>query len=421
MRLLYVTHQYPPAIGGSEKYVGDLSQEMSSRGHQVEVFTSRSLDYRTWTSELGPHERVGGVTVRRFRSLRRTPLAWHVLRWAQRAYWRTRSRFYRPFLHLGGGPLCPGMFAALVRRVGNYDLVHLNGLVYSHSAYAYRVAHWRHVPCVVTPHIEIGQEVTYGYDYQLDILKGCAHVVSDTEGERRLVLSLGVSPWRVTTAGCGVHERDYPIRDPAACRQKLGLPRKGFVILFMGRQVQYKGIEPTLHAAALLRKRHPSVHLLLAGPETEYSRRLLARWQGHPWITNLGRVSDDTRLDALNACDCMALPSSGEAFGIVYLEAWVTGKPVVGADTPAVSTVIRDGADGWLVPAGDSFAVAQAIGRWVKSPELVRQMGESGRSKVLRQFTVARVADVVEGVYARTLRTRGQVEGQGDRARSDDL
>ena len=56
MRMLYVTHQYPPAIGGSEKYVGDLSQELAARGHQVDVFTSRSRDYHTWKNELGPRE-----------------------------------------------------------------------------------------------------------------------------------------------------------------------------------------------------------------------------------------------------------------------------------------------------------------------------------------------------------------------------
>ena len=76
MRVLYVTHQYPPAIGGSENYVGDLSQELAARGRQVDVFTSRSRDYRTWKSELAPRECVNGVNVYRFRSLRRNWLAW---------------------------------------------------------------------------------------------------------------------------------------------------------------------------------------------------------------------------------------------------------------------------------------------------------------------------------------------------------
>jgi glycosyltransferase involved in cell wall biosynthesis len=82
------------------------------------------------------------------------------------------------------------------------------------------------------------------------------------------------------------------------------------------------------------------------------------------------------------------------------------GKPVIGADTPAVSTIIEHGVDGWLVPAGESLALARALIRWIKVPHLVRQMGQRGRAKVLRRFSTARVADVTEGVYLRVIRSR---------------
>jgi glycosyltransferase involved in cell wall biosynthesis len=123
-------------------------------------------------------------------------------------------------------------------------------------------------------------------------------------------------------------------------------------------------------------------------------------------VTNLGLVSDETRLDALNACDCLVLPSRGEAFGIVFLEAWILGKPVIGPRTSAVSSVIRDGRDGWLVPVDDSGAIAAALKRWIDSPALAAQMGESGRQRVLERYTSTRIADIVEGVYLRTLRAR---------------
>jgi glycosyltransferase involved in cell wall biosynthesis len=255
------------------------------------------------------------------------------------------------------------------------------------------------------------QKATYSYAHQLNILRDSEHVIADTDGERDHVMSLGVPAWRVTTAGCGVHEAAYPLRDQGACRQRLGLPKDAFVVLFMGRQVQYKGIESTLEAFMLLQRRHPAIRLVVAGPDTEYSRRLFARWQGQPGIINVGCVSDEMRLDVLNACDCMVLPSSGEAFGIVYLEAWTVGKPVVGAHTLAVSSVIADGVDGWLVPVGDSVALARVLERWIDEPHLARRMGERGRDKVLRRFTVGRVADVVEGVYLRTVRSSDRLEG----------
>lgn len=410
MRVLHVTHQYPPAIGGSEKYIADLSEELVSRGHQVDVFTSRSLDYHTWKNELGPREKVNGVNVYRFRSMRRTDFVWRVLHWSQSRYWRTRSRVYEPFILFGSGPSCPGMFAAMLSRLPQYDLAHLNCLVYSHVTYGYLAARWRDVPVIVTPHVHTNQEVTYGITYQLNVLRGSDHIIADTDGERNLLLGLGVPPWRVTTAGIGMRPESFPMRDAMACRQRLGLPRDAFVMLFLGRQVEYKGLETALRAFSALRKLHDNLHFLVVGPETDYSRQLFARYDNLPGLTNLGTVSDDVRMDALNACDCLVLPSAGEAFGIVFLEAWLMGKPVIGPRTMAVSTVIHDGQDGWLVPLDAPEAIAVGLKSWIDSPSLARQMGERGRRQVLQRYTQTRIADVVEGVYQRTLRARQRAQ-----------
>jgi glycosyltransferase involved in cell wall biosynthesis len=123
-------------------------------------------------------------------------------------------------------------------------------------------------------------------------------------------------------------------------------------------------------------------------------------------VINLGVVSNEVRLDVLNACDCLVLPSEGEAFGIVFLEAWAVGKPVVGPNTPAATSLIQDGRDGWLVPLGDTMSLIWALKRWIDSPSLAQQMGERGREKVLARYTWRHIADVIEGVYVRTLRAR---------------
>jgi glycosyltransferase involved in cell wall biosynthesis len=409
MRVLHVSHQYPPAIGGSEKYIADLSEALAARGHQVDVFTSRSTDYHTWKGELDGRARVNGVDVHRFRALRRTRLLWRVLEWSLGRYWQTRSRWYEPLILVGGGPICPAMFAAMLARGARYDLVHLNCLVYSHVSYGYRAARWRGVPVIVTPHAHAGQPVTYGLGYQLDVLRHADHVLADTAGERDLMLELGLDPGRVTTAGVGLQPDQYPERDMAECRRRLGLPEGVFVALFLGRQVEYKGLEATLDAFYALQQRFQGRRenpiLVVAGPETEYSRRLFARHRATPGVINLGAVSDDTRLDVLNACDCVVLPSAGEAFGIVFLEAWIVGKPVIGPRSAAVSTVVQEGLDGWLVPPGDVSAIVEALVRWIEAPLLAWQMGEAGREKVLRHYTCARIAEIVEDVYMRTRRT----------------
>ena len=411
MRLLHVTQRYPPAIGGAEKYIADLSEELSRRGHQVDVFTSRALDFYTWKNKLPPFERLNGVNVYRFRSMQRRSWVWKVLSFGLRNYWRTRSRRYEPFIFVGGGPISPGMFWAMLTRGRRYDLIHLNCLVYSHVAYGYWAARWLNVPVVVTPHAHAGQDVTYNIGYQRDVMFGCDHVIADTAAERGLLLDLGLDPWRVSVGGTGLHPDQYENGQDQA-RRRLGLPQDGFILLFLGRKSDYKGLDIALEAYLALRAQYPEMCFLAVGPETDYSRALWSRYQDVPGLHVLGVVSDEEKLAALQACNCLVLPSVGEAFGIVFLEAWIVGRPVIGARTLAVSAVIQHGQDGFLAAPGDAADLAACIARLIADPDLARRMGARGREKVLRRYTIPRIADRVEGIYLRVLRRRLREEGE---------
>jgi glycosyltransferase involved in cell wall biosynthesis len=404
MRLLHVTHQYRPAVGGAEQHITSLSEEMARRGHDVTVFTSRSRDYLTWRNELPLFECLNGVRVHRFWSFGRGKQTWRMLDYGYRHYARTRSSRHEPWIFLGNGPVCPGLFLALVKQAANYDLVHINNLHYAHAATAFAAARLRGLPVVLTPHIHVEQPVTYDVRYMRNMLCGSDHVMADTRAERRFLVDMGLDHQRVTTAGVGIDLEDFPILDMQTCRRDLGLPADAFVLLFLGRKTEYKGLDLVLEAFGALREQHPRLHLMAIGADTDYSRGLWARYAGSAGLFNLGNVPDETRLVALNACDCLILPSSGEAFGIVYLEAWAVGKPVIGARTRAVSSLVSDGLDGYLIPPGNARALVEHVAHLLENPVKVRRMGERGRAKVINRYTVPRVADVVEGVYLRVLR-----------------
>lgn len=415
MRLLHVTHQYRPAVGGAEQHSINLSEEMARRGHDVTVLTSRSRDYRSWRNELPPSENLAGVQVRRFWSFVRGKRTWRLLRYGYQGYERTRSRRYEPWIFVGNGPVCPGLFRAMLREAARYDLVHINNLHYAHAATAFAAARWRGLPVVLTPHIHVEQPVTYDVGYMWAMLRGSDHVVADTRAERQFLLDAGLDQQRITTAGVGLRLDEFPVLDQAACRRDFGLPADAFVLLFLGRKTEYKGLDLALEAVALLRERHPQLFLLAVGADTDYSQALWARYGSLAGVRNLGGVPDETRLAALNACDCLLMPSRAEAFGIVYLEAWAVGKPVIGARTRAVSSLIDDGVDGFLVSPGSVGELAERLARLVQHPALARDMGERGRSKVARRYTVARIGDVVEGVYRRVLRRAHQTQNGGKR------
>ncbi len=411
MRLLHVSHQYRPAIGGSEKYITDLSEELVRRGHQVDVFTSRAVDYQTWRSELPRFEQLAGVNVHRYDSWPRTARAWQRMAYGFRNYWRTGARRYEPYIFFGSGPICPAMFLDLVRCAPRYDIMHINNLHYSHAYTAYRAARLRHVPIVITPHVHAEQRETHDIGYLHTVLRGSDAIVADTASEKDYLLSRGWND-QVTVGGVGLQLDQFPLLDANCCRAQFGLPANACVILFMGRKVDYKGLAVCVEAFAAIRQTRSDICLLAVGPETDWSQQLWARYAGLEGLVVRDRVSDEERLAALAASDALVLPSTGEAFGIVYLEAWAYRKPVIGARITAVASLVSDGTDGFLIEPGDAEALALHITTLADQPQLAQAMGERGRIKLERRYTLSHIADIVEGTYARVLRRRAVSKGR---------
>ena len=113
MRIIHVSHQYAPAIGGSEQYITDLSENLVRRGHTVDVFTSQARDYHAWRNELPAGEVINGVTVRRFASLTRGPRTWRILATGLRNYRQSRSPLFEPAIFFGNGPVSWPLFRAI--------------------------------------------------------------------------------------------------------------------------------------------------------------------------------------------------------------------------------------------------------------------------------------------------------------------
>ena len=100
-----------------------------------------------------------------------------------------------------------------------------------------------------------------------------------------------------------------------------------------------------------------------------------------------GAVSDAERDRLYAACDLFVLPSTGEGFGIVYLEALAHAKPVIAADAGGAPFVVRPGVSGYLVPPRQPKALASCIADRVRAAQESRRIGASGREMVLREFS----------------------------------
>ena len=406
MRVLHVTHQYRPAIGGSERFFTDVSEELVRRGHEVDVVTTRASDYRTWATALPGRETIDGVRIRRFRALQRRAYTWKTLSYGYGNYLRTRRRYYEPLMLFGSGPIAPGLALWTLLNAGRYDVVHIQTLPYAHVVYTFAAAKARGTPVIVTPHLHVDQPEVFDVGAFNDVLRRADMVVADTGREADFLVGLGVDATRVREVGVGLRLDEYPAADRGAIRDRLGIPRDAFVVLFIGRKVHYKGLAGVLRAHERLAPAHPDLWLVSAGPPADALERTPA--QVPRWI-DFDAVSDAHKLELLNACDVLALPSTAEAFGIVFLEAWALGKPVIGARAGATPWLVTDGHDGLLVDPGDGDHLAGAIERLLADRVLGPWLGANGHRKLCERYALDRVAARFEDIYRAVARTRSTI------------
>jgi rhamnosyl/mannosyltransferase len=191
---------------------------------------------------------------------------------------------------------------------------------------------------------------------------------------------------KVTVLPFGLDPAGYPV-------QPLPAPRTGQLptVLFVGRLVAYKGVDVLLRAMVDV----PASLVLVGDGPLRQSLEQLARDLGiDDRITFAGRVSDADRLAWFGRADVVALPSVSrqEAFGMVQVEAMLTGRPVVSTSLPTgVPWVNQHGESGLVVPPGDSAALAGALRLLFGDPDLRARLGEGGRARANRLFTAERM------------------------------
>jgi glycosyltransferase involved in cell wall biosynthesis len=97
--------------------------------------------------------------------------------------------------------------------------------------------------------------------------------------------------------------------------------------------------------------------------------------------------------------DAFLLPSVNEGTPVSVIEALAASTPVVATRVGGVPDVVRDGVDGFLVSAGDVEGAAAKLAQLARDPRLRKQLGDSGRARVLTRYSVSRLVDDVDRLY----------------------
>jgi glycosyltransferase involved in cell wall biosynthesis len=425
MRILHIIQRYHPYVGGSELYFQELSERLARDGHRVEVWTTDAwdLDY-FWSGKARriPAEREthNGVAIRRFR-VKHLPLP--------PIYYRGWRRIMSELAELGPrvAPLLYSMsrltpWIPSLRRAlralppGAFDLVHTTNIPFESmiadaAQYAERVG----IPHVITPFTHLGEPGDdsisryYTMPHQIDLEKRATRVIVQTRLERDHLAGLGVSPKKMERVGVGVNSWEVVGGDGERFRQKYKV--EGPIVYYIGAAAHDKGTAHTIEAIQRVWARGVDVTFIMAG--STMLDKFRDYYEGLPGDVRqkcrwLGFISDADKKDLQAVGSVFCMPSRTDSFGIVYLEAWLNGVPVIGANAGGVPEVITDGVDGYLVEFGDVAALANRIELLLRRPEAAHALGEAGRRKVLAEHTWDHKIGRIVEIYRQCVQREGR-------------
>jgi len=185
-------------------------------------------------------------------------------------------------------------------------------------------------------------------------------------------------------------------------------PRNARNILTVGRwnaSEKYKGADTLISALSRVLKAVPDASLVLVGEGDDLPRlEQLARDLGVSQHTHfLSGLSSEELFACYANCEIFALPSRGEGFGLVFLEALAHAKPVSGGAHGGIPDIIEDGETGWLVRHGEVERLAQALESLLGNSQLAREMGARGKDCVARVFSFAQFESQFTDILNRVL------------------
>lgn len=379
MRVLTAAHYWLPHVGGVEFEAREQSRRLVERGHDVTALSSRIGDDRALSYDDGfPVHKVAASNV-------------------------LEERVRLPY------PLfSPKLFSLASRLAREADVVVAHTHTFMSTIAAARAARAQNKPFVLiqnNPFIE--------YRFPLNIVQrgADATIARYTVGSADRLLAISeftaryvqrLAPGReVTVMHLGTDvDRFSPAAaaERAAIRRRLDLPVDAFIALTVRRLFYRNGLDTLLDAATRVRDL-AGMHVVIGGtgPEHAEIKQRIAR-DSLANVHLVGYIPDLDLPDYYRAADVFILPTrTAEGFGLVLMEAAASGIASIATDSGAPREVVDDGVSGLLVPPGAPEALAAAITRLYRSPELLAEMGGAALARSA-SFTWDRSIDTLERV-----------------------
>lgn len=370
MRILVLTHEFPPVGGGGGRVAQDIAAGLAARGHEIRVLTAH-LD------GLALLEDVAGMRVQRLPSGRKTAFRASLADMA-RYNWQTwvagrqMLRDWRP------------------------DLIHAHFAVPAGAA-AYALSRSSAVPYVLTAHLgDVPGAVPEKTDnwfrwiqpFTPPIWRGAARVVAVSQFTRRMALRHYDIPVQVIPNG--VDLAALPAHQPG----DINCPR----IVFAGRFMEQKNPAHLVQALAQLRALPWTCAMLGDGPLLESISAEVRSAGLADRITLPGWVTPEQVVSQFAHSDLLALPSRSEGLSVVGVQALGMGLAMLLSDAGGNLELVRPGENGFLFPAGDVAALTSQLKLLLENPTMLQSAQDKSR-EMARQYDLPGIVSQYENLF----------------------
>ncbi|MFX0032405.1 MAG: glycosyltransferase family 4 protein [Candidatus Hodarchaeota archaeon] len=426
--ILYLPTRYYPAISGAEFYIQNMAEILTFKYKQtIDIFTSEGIDFRSLRDSKGKsitknnklYADVNKLRINRFSINYNLSLTEKIKMVETINQYKNLKITQKSLLeYIKNGPFSSDLIEYFQNNKNvKYDLIHTTFYPYFNLITSLIIGRILQKPVICTPFFHFSNPRYLNSDL-LIALKKFDKIIACTNLEKRnLIKLLEIPETRIEVIPMGVdyNKFNYNIKN-----NKKGYnfkqnffkngEKKYKMVLFCGYKNYEKGAISILKAIPLITKRLNKVYFVFIGPSTMAFNRELSKIQKIYNIRilnftpdNLTGYYDKKKIAAFKEADVYLMPSRSDAFGIAFLEAWASRKPVIGANIGATPEIIRNNFNGLLVEFDNPNEIADRVIYLLKRKRKRNKLGLQGQKIVIKNYSWEEVARKTNELYRKLI------------------
>ncbi|MFB3765417.1 MAG: glycosyltransferase family 4 protein [Methanotrichaceae archaeon] len=373
---------YSIKIGGIAPHVSQLSEALASMGHEVHVFTRQG--------DFDAYDKINGVHYQRIDSDNSGDIIYQMNLMCEALF----DRFER------------------VQKIfGRFDMIHAHD--WHPVLAANRIKFEHNIPYVFTIHStdwgrngnnfgnsDTSREISHrewlgGYESSQIIV-----TTKQMQDEIQKIYSIPES--KINIVPNGIAKKEMRPLDSGTVKKKYGIYPLDPLVLFCGRINYQKGPDLLVEAIPLVLSKHSNAKFIFMGEGDmkSYCEDRARNIGVQNACRFLGYVPGPQKEMLIGACGMVCVPSRNEPFGVIILEAWEAGKPVVATEAIGIIKNFEDGILAYIQPE----SIAWCINRLLDNPSEMNELGKAGKMKVEAEFRWDKIAEKTEEVYDKAVR-----------------